>query len=86
MTRQGVGFSGEISTLARKLTALTQELRLGIVSFQLDTPENASNTVLSSSGSVNKQPANYNLSAGGVTPQQNMPVPSWRLMNSRPLS
>jgi len=37
LIRQGQGLANDIIALARKLTALTQEMRAAVVSFQLDT-------------------------------------------------
>lgn len=45
LARQSVRFAREVSSLARQLTKITQEMRSGVVAFQLETPTSGSGRV-----------------------------------------
>jgi methyl-accepting chemotaxis protein len=74
LLRQSTHFISEMNTLAQKYTALTQEIRNGIISFQLDVPEGArsiSAAGVNTPGGSNRPAANYKLSTGAPTPERN---------------
>ncbi len=85
LARLSISFATEVGTLARKLNALSQEMRTGIVSFQLDMPEQVSNPI-SHPGSANKIPANYTLPIGVLAPEQRSPAAPRPHHTTHPLS
>ncbi len=67
--RLSVSFASEMGTLARKLSALSQEMRAGIIAFQLDMPEQPNNPA-SHPGTANKVPAKYALPTSSLLSEQ----------------
>lgn len=96
LARLSTGFATEVGTLARKLGTLSQEMRAGIVAFQLDVPEHIGSSSpisqvgigsISQAGTVNKKAANYALPTGALSPEQRSnAASSWPLHTTRPLS
>ncbi len=79
MLRQSSAFANDVTAMARQLASLAQEMRTGVVSFQLDTVEHTSGSAPSSGpiGGYNPSTAVYNLAAD--TPAQQSSSPSQRL-------
>ncbi|GHO92518.1 hypothetical protein KSF_025660 [Reticulibacter mediterranei] len=96
LARLSTSFATEVGTLARKLGTLSQEMRAGIVAFQLDVPEHVGNVGPTSQagigpvaqvGTVSKKAANYALPNGALAPEQRSSAASpWSLHTTRPLS
>jgi methyl-accepting chemotaxis protein len=96
LARLGTSFATEVGTLARKLGTLSQEMRTGIVAFQLDVPEHVGNVgptsqagigPISQASTASKKTVNYALPNGILAPEQRSSTAlSWPLHTTRPLS
>ena len=84
-TRLSVSFASEVGTMARKLSALSQEMRAGIIAFQLDVPEQANNPT-SHPGTANKVSANYALPTSTLISEQRSTAISHPHQTTHPLS
>jgi hypothetical protein len=73
LTRLSSSFAAEVGSLARKLGALSQEMRTGIVAFQLEMPEQANNPV-SYPSSPNTIPTGHTSSPNLLAPEQRSPT------------
>jgi methyl-accepting chemotaxis protein len=95
LARLSTGFATEVGTLARKLGMLSQEMRAGIVAFQLDVPEHVGGSnptsqsgigPIGQAGNASKKTANYALPNGALSSEQRSNAASpWPLHTTRPL-
>lgn len=85
LARLSVGFASEVGTLARKLSALSQEMRAGIIAFQLDMPEQANNPA-SHPGTATKGTANYSSPTSTLTSEQRNTLSPRPYHTTHPLS